>query len=333
MIARKLKLCVTAAALACLTVLAPPAHAQATEKVSLRLDWTTLGYHAPFFLGVERGYYKEAGIDVQILEGKGSSSVVTLVGNDADDFAFADATTAARLIAQGLPAKVVMGIFQRSTLSLFFPDNSPMRAPADLKGKRVSMCAGDAMSLYLPVYLKAVGLNATDVRSVTVDCSIKYTVIAQGMADAVASYGTAGKPLMAAVGIPQSRKFDYADVGIFLPSHGLVASNKKIAAQPALIRKFAEATRKSWTEARANPDAAVAATVASNPLLKGKEQALKDTLVDSLTYLETPGTRGKPFGWQSPEEWAKARTTLIDFTNMSASLPPDAFFTNEFVAN
>jgi NitT/TauT family transport system substrate-binding protein len=51
------------------------------DKVTLRLDWTTLGYHAPFFLGVARGFYADAGLDVAVLEGKGSSTVINLVGN------------------------------------------------------------------------------------------------------------------------------------------------------------------------------------------------------------------------------------------------------------
>src|SRR5215204_4235100 len=88
-------------------VVSLPLVAQAPTKVTLRLDWTTLGYHAPFYLGVAKGFYRDAGLDVEILEGKGSSTVINLVGNDSEDFAFADATTAARLISQGLPARVV----------------------------------------------------------------------------------------------------------------------------------------------------------------------------------------------------------------------------------
>ena len=95
--------------------------AQSQDKTTLRLDWTALGYHAPFYLGVSRGYYRDAGLDVSVLEGKGSPAVGALVGNGSDDFGFADASTIAQLVSQGLPAKMVMGIFQKSTLALFFP--------------------------------------------------------------------------------------------------------------------------------------------------------------------------------------------------------------------
>lgn len=310
---------------------APKADAQALEKVTLRLDWTTLGYHAPFYLALAKNYYRDVGLDVEVLEGKGSSTVINLVGNGSDDFAFADATTAARLISQGLPAKVVMGIFQRSTLALFYARDRGIQSPKDLKGKRVSMCAGDGMTVYLPIYLNAIGLKPTDVQQVAVDCSLKYTVVAQNKADAVASYGTAGRPLMQAVGIADPGKFDYSDAGVFLPSHGIVAAEKSINQRRDMVSRFVSATAKAWQAAQSDPDAAVAATVAAKPLLKGKEEMLKATLLDSLQYMTTSATKGKTMGWQSPDEWKKAEEALVEYAGIKKPQAPDAFYTNAFI--
>ena len=305
--------------------------AQDLRKTSLRLDFVATGYHAPFYLGVAKGLYREQGIDLQVQEGKGSANSATLVGTGADDLAFADATTTARLVAQGLPAKVVLGIFQKPTLAIYFPTAGKIKKPADLKGSRISMCPPDGMAQYVPAYLEAVQLKTSDVEFVTVDCSVKYTVVAQGKADAVASYLTAGKPLLAAVGIANSSEFDYADAGIFLPSHGIVASAKTIQDNPKLIEQFNTATVKSWAAAKQDPDASIAAFVAANPLQKGRETVLKEALVSSFSYLSTPGTAGKPFGWQSPEEWEKAKVVLMKYANMPTSASVANFFTNDFV--
>jgi NitT/TauT family transport system substrate-binding protein len=321
----------TTTGLALALLVAFGAQAQAPRKTTLRLDWTALGYHAPFYLGAARGWYRDAGIDLQILEGKGSPNAATLAGNGSDDFAFADASTTARLITQGLPAQVVMGIFQRSTLSLFFPVGKGIAKPEDLRGNRIMLCPGDGLIQYLPAYLKAFGMGLDAVKTVTVDCSIKYSAMAQGQADAVASYGTAGKPLMQAVGIAEVGKFDYADAGIFLPAHGIVTSTAHVKNDAALVRHFVAATTQAWHEARAHPEAAVAALVAANPLQSGKEALLKDTLIASFAYLETPGIAGKPFGWQSPEEWAKAEAILIEYTNLAKPASIDAWYTNAFI--
>src|ERR1700740_2927041 len=81
---------------------ATSAAAQSLQKATLRLDWTALGYHAPFYLGVAKGYYRDAGIDLAVQEGKGSPTTATLVGNGSVDFGFADSTTVTLLISQGL---------------------------------------------------------------------------------------------------------------------------------------------------------------------------------------------------------------------------------------
>jgi NitT/TauT family transport system substrate-binding protein len=300
--------------------------ARAEDNVSLRVDWTTLGYHAPFYYGVAKGFYKEAGLNLRIEEGKGSGTAIALAGTNADDFAFADATTAAKLIGDGVPVKVVMGIFQRSGLSIFFRKDA-MRTPKDLAGKRISMCAGDNMSVYLPAYIKNVGLSASDVQFITVDCSAKFTVVARGQADAVATYGMAGEPNMEAVGIARSARFDFADAGIVLPSHGIIVSESKLKANPDMVRRFLAATARSWEEARKDPDGAVKAVLDARPLLQGKEATLKSTLMESFNYLG--GTAGKPFGWQSPADWQKTVAILAEFAGLKKT-SPEAFYTNDF---
>lgn len=304
--------------------------AQADDKVTLRIDWTALGYHAPFFLAVENGTYKKAGLEVSIEDGKGSSNAISVVGNDSDDFAFADATTAARLIAQGLPVKVVMGVFQRSTLALFFPADI-IKTPADLKGKRVSMCPGDGLSVYLAAYLDTIKVPRNEVQNISVDCTVKYTVVAQKQADAVASYGTAGKPLMQAVGIKDVGKFDYADAGLILPSHGIITSNNKIQKNPDQVRRFVAASADAWESARKNPDAAIAALVAARPLLKGKEALLKTTLEEAFEYVQPP-EKGHSFGWQRPDDWIKAEDILVKYTDMKRPASTNVFYSNDFVA-
>jgi NitT/TauT family transport system substrate-binding protein len=305
--------------------------AQSQEKSTVRLDWTALGYHAPFYLGVARGYYRDAGLDLTILEGKGSPMAASLVGNRSDDFGFADASTVAQLVSQGLPAKMVMGVFQKSTLALFYPAGKGIARPADVKGKRIVLCPTDGLIKYLPAYMKGIGLTMNDVTVNMVDCAIKYSYMAQGKADVVGSYGTAGKPLLQAVGLDDPGKFDYADAGIVLPSHGIVTSTALIEKQPGKVGRFVTATAKAWQDARSHPDDAVAALLAANPLQKGREAQVKDALLASFQYIETAGTRDKPFGWQSPDEWKKATALLVEATEMKTPSSSEVFYTNEFI--
>ncbi|MGD9769461.1 MAG: hypothetical protein AB7U62_17640, partial [Pseudolabrys sp.] len=69
------------------------------------------------------------------------------------------------------------------------------------------------------------------------------------------------------------------------------------------------------------------AVIAARPLLKGKEAPLKDAFLDSQQYIG--GTSGKPFGWQSPDDWKKAVDTMVEFAGMKRVDPADVF-TNDF---
>jgi NitT/TauT family transport system substrate-binding protein len=158
--------------------------------------------------------------------------------------------------------------------------------------------------------------------------------VVQGKADAAASYGPAGKSLLQLAGLRgEIAKFDYADQGIVLPSHGVVASLKTIETRPDVVARFVAASAKGWIEARKNPGAAVEATVGSFPLLKGKEEVIRVTLEDYLNYVETPGTVGKPFGWQSAEDWRKAEAIMAQYMDLKPQGSVGVYFTNEFIRN
>ena len=66
----------------------------AADAVSLRLNWYLGGLHAPFYLGVERGYYRDESIDLTINEGRGSPASVQIIGAKSDTFGMTDATVA-----------------------------------------------------------------------------------------------------------------------------------------------------------------------------------------------------------------------------------------------
>jgi NitT/TauT family transport system substrate-binding protein len=315
-----------------LAVHAPAAVAQPLEAASMRMDWTPISYHAPFYFAKARGYYREAGIDLKMEDGRGSGTTIQLIGNNVDTFGLADASVVAKAIGQKIPVKLVMGVFRRSVAGIVYPAKNNIRTPADLKGKRLATCAGDAPLILLPAYLKAVNLTMNDLKVVTVDCGSKYTVVAQGLADVTLGFAPYGKTMFGTAGISEVQALDYADAGLNLPSHGIIASLRMIETKPDLIRRFVGATAKGWNEARKNPDAAIAAMVSAVALMKGKEAILKTEFEGYAAYLDTQATRGKPFGWQSPEDWKVAEDILVQYMDIERQPSVEAYFTNQFIS-
>ena len=75
------------------------AQAQAQDNVSLRLNWYLGGLHVPFYYGVDRGFYRQEGINLTINEGRGSANTVQVVGAGTDTFGLADSSSIINLIS------------------------------------------------------------------------------------------------------------------------------------------------------------------------------------------------------------------------------------------
>ena len=317
---------------AVLALLTAPLDASAADRVTLRLDWTTIGYHAPFYVAADRGFYASNGLEVEILEGKGSGNTVQLVGNGTDTFGYADAAVAARSASVGVPVKVVMGIIRKSPASIALPGDSPIKAAADLKGKTILSCAGHGALIFLPAYLKAVGLQMSDVKVTNVDCGSVFPLLAQGKADAATGYTPGSISNLARAGMTDTRHLDYADAGIILPSHGIIAATGTIEAKPDLVRRFVGATARGWEESLKDVDMAIATLAKLRPLVRGQEEILKTELRGYGAYTETPRTSGKPFGWQPPEDWKAAEKLMVEYMEMKPLASTDGYFTNQFIA-
>src|SRR3954466_5346036 len=107
-------------ALALFAALAFTSSASAQEKLQFRLNWTLYGEHAPFFVALDKGFYKEEGLDVEIIEGSGSTTVAQLVANATNPVAYVDAATMMRGVSNGMPIKAVGVSLQQSPMSFIY---------------------------------------------------------------------------------------------------------------------------------------------------------------------------------------------------------------------
>ena len=123
-----------------------PAGAQTPEKFQFRLNWTLYGEHAGFFVARDKGFYKEEGLDVEILEGSGSTTVAQLVANMTNPVAYVDAATMMRGVGAGMPIKAVGVTLQQSPMSFIYRADAPRPTKIEeIKGSRIAITAGDAV--------------------------------------------------------------------------------------------------------------------------------------------------------------------------------------------
>jgi NitT/TauT family transport system substrate-binding protein len=301
----------------------------AAEPVTLRIDWLYTSYHAPFFLGLEKGWYREAGIDLAIKEGRGSGNVVQLVGNGSDMFGFAGADAVVRGVQQGVPVVSVASIMPRNADVLFVLASSGITTVGDLKGKRIGSTPGGTSDALLPAFLRGAGLAPGDVTIVPIDAQLKPQMVLQGRIDAMNAPAW-GRSILAPGG--EVRAFAYAAYGVEVVGYTIVASADTVKSQPDLVSRFVAATLKSWAYAVDHPDEALAALIKHVPdrFTPERRAGARTDLVEALGLVK-PAVPGKPFGAQSDADWERMQKQLLDYGVIKQTRPVDQYLTHRFV--
>src|SRR6476660_8644190 len=132
-----------ASSLLVLGVLHVPGPAEALESVSLITDFGYNGRHAYFFVALDKGYYKDAGLEVKILRGQGSVDAIRQTGANNATFGFADAGSL--VLARGndrIPVKLASIVYAKPPQGIFCRADSGLKTPKDLEGVSIANPAG-----------------------------------------------------------------------------------------------------------------------------------------------------------------------------------------------
>src|SRR3954454_10652253 len=170
--------------------LSAPAGAQTLDKFPFRLNWTLYGEHAPFFVALDKGVYKEVGLDVEILEGSGSTTVAQLVANATNPVAYVDAATMMRGVSNGMPIKAVGVSLQQSPMSFIYRADAAKPTKIDeIKGSRIAITAGDASLAIFTAFMGKLNMKVEDVQMITVaNPQAKEQAVLSKQADALLGY-------------------------------------------------------------------------------------------------------------------------------------------------
>jgi len=111
------------------------------EKISLQLKWKHQFQFAGYYMALKKGYYRDAGLDVNLIEGDAEKQPVQQVLDHDNTYAITDAG-ALLARANGKPIKVIAAIFQHSPLALMVLKDSGINTLSDLRGKRIMLDKG-----------------------------------------------------------------------------------------------------------------------------------------------------------------------------------------------
>jgi NitT/TauT family transport system substrate-binding protein len=313
-----------------------PSAANAADPVRLRLNWMYYGSHAPFALGKDKGYFRDAGIDLDIRSGNGSGSAHRLVANNDSQFSYGSCASMVNLAAKGAPLISVAVIDAMGTEAVIVRPDAGVSKLGDLKGKSILTTANAGVNTFFPLVLKNGGLAEGDVKITNVPDGALVSSYLQGAGGSVGILGGLDdKPAeIKANGGAQPVTFAYSDFGVNQVGYCIVTNTETLKNNPDLVKRFVEATLKSYKEAEGNPDQAIAAmadivggTMAED---QGKAQA-RAVLDVTLGVLYSKANTDKKLGLHVASDWDDMLNLMKKYNDLQTDKPATAFYTNDYV--
>lgn len=302
--------------------------AQAADKVTLRLNWLMYGFHTPFYLGVERGYYKDENIDLTIGEGQGSVRAVQTVGAKGDMFGLADGGSVVAGVAKGAPVQAVMAVTNSSPYSLAVRADAGIKTLKDLEGKTVASAPGEAGLQLLPALFARNGVDIDKVKILRVDGAGKMVAVAEKRAEGLMAGLDNQSLTLPKQGVPLV-DFAYSKYGTNTVGLTIFTHKDLIKENPDLVRRFVKATIRSFEAAIKDPEAAIKAGQKVKPDL---ETGLSlEQLKVGIGLMKTDATKALPTGYFALKDWEDTLELMKKYMALETTNKAQDFFSNDYL--
>jgi NitT/TauT family transport system substrate-binding protein len=308
-------------ALVALAVLAAPA--QALEKVSFSLASTIDGRSGAILLAYDRGYFKDLGLDVDIVPGNGSANVVNRLASGTFQMGSGDIASVIKFDMLN-PDKLVKAVYNEKLADLVIVTlkGRGITQPMDLKGRTVGAPTGDTAYKMFAAFSGATGVKADDIKWEHMDMTIREAMLVQGKVDAITASWASAFFNLKSLGVAENDMIflRYADYGVNIVGNGWMANESFIKEHPDTVRKMLAAFNHGWRDTLADPNAALDSVFKREPLLKRDLEMSK--LIDAAHALtDQPDAKAGGVGSYSDKTIEYTMGVVSAAENINAKIP------------
>ncbi len=297
---------------------------QPAQKIRLPMGFVPNVQYAPFYVAVDKGYFAEAGIEIEF-DYSFETDGVALVGANQTQFALVSGEQVLLARAQGIPVVSVVGWYQAYPIAIVAKVESGINTPADLVGKKVGLPGlFGASYIGLRALLAQAGIAESDL---TLD-SIGFNQVEALAADqeqAVVGYFSNEPIQLRAQGyeVTEILVSDYVQ----LASNGIITNEETIANNPELVRGMIQAFLRGLADTIADPDEAYEISKIYVENLGATDEAVqKEVLAASIEYWTA-----ETLGFSDPQAWENMQAVLLEMDLLTDSLDLSKAFTNDFI--
>ncbi len=293
-------------------------------RIRLPMGFIPNVQYAPYYVAVEKGYFREAGFEIEF-DYSFETDGVALVGADNLPFALVSGEQVLLARAQGLPVVYVMAWYQQFPIAVVARTREGIATPQDLRGRKIGLPGlFGANYVGLRALLFSAGLKESDVTLEGIGFN-QVEALVTGQSPVVAVYA-ANEPIqLRAQGIElnELRVADYVQ----LVSNGLITNEKTIAENPQLVSRFVQAALKGLADTIADPDEAFEISKKYVENLAQADQAVQKQVLETSIEMWKADILGR----SDPAAWENMQKVLLDMGLYTQALDLDKAYSNDFV--
>ncbi|MDE2230044.1 MAG: ABC transporter substrate-binding protein [Alphaproteobacteria bacterium] len=302
--------------------------AQAGEPVSFLLNWVAGGDHAPYYYAQKMGWYKKAGIDLTLLQGKGSAVAAQAAGAGANTFGLADMTTVLVAIGKGANETAVINIYANYPGGFYWLKSSGIKSVKDLAGKKIGNPPGDAARALWPALAKANGIDPNSVTWVNVGPGAKLAALKAGRVDAVTEFYNEHHTYKAQLGSDMGY-LAWKDAGLNPYGNSIVVNGTFLKVHRATVAAFVQVTQNAFATCVAHPKPCIQALVEANSGLQFDSQMVNWHEVEQLMSDKTSQTMA--LGWFDPKRMDETYNLVKTYVGLGKPFDVTKYYTNAFL--
>mgnify|MGYP002775352029 CR=1 FL=1 len=303
-----------------LVALAMPAITVASDNITLQLKWRHQFQFAGYYAAVQQGYYRDAGLNVTLIEGSKELPPLQQVLSGHADYGIGDAEILVSRIS-GQPVVALAAIFQHSPGVLLSLKQSNIQKPEDLVGKRIMM-SSDGQGVY---QFKAMLLKQhLDIGQMTiVPHTWRLQDLIEGKVDVISAYAMDEPGQLEQMGY-EPAVISNQPYGVDFYGDVLFTSEQEIASHPERVRAFLQATKKGWLYALSHQEEMANLIAGMSGVAKRglNQQALLREADVMKPYVLTDVV---PWGHMNEERWNTIAQMLADLGLVSQSFNLNGF--------
>jgi NitT/TauT family transport system substrate-binding protein len=308
--------------------------AAAQTDVKFALDWKFEGPSAPYFVAIDKGYYKAEGLNVTIDSGPGSVAGIARVAAGTYPLGFFDINSLVKFRDQNpdKQVKAVMMVYDRPPFSIVTVAKTGINKPKDLEGKTLGAPAADGAFAQWKAFVKENHIDDTKVKIENVGFPVREPMLADGKVDAITGFSFSSYFNLLQKGIPEKdiKVLLMADYGLVLYGNAIMVNPDFAKANPKVVQGFVRATIKGVIDTVKDPNAAIKSVMKRNETADEKIELdrLKMSLRDNFV---TPWVQSNGIGGIDPARLAKSIDQIAVTYEFKNRPKPEDIFTSEYL--